>query len=189
MGVTARSVIEISTGETAVPERPEAKIKIGSATYVVRAPKIDVWRETTALLAKIDLARELASEADLPPEDAAQRDALEIELSDLSRLEEAIIVGREIRDPETNALVRLDGGFLRRALSKEDWAKVYEEWKDDDSDLDLDTLFTVANLVQEHFSPWFAQRQNVTGLPEVSKPKRASKSTGTPSRARTAKAK
>lgn len=184
--MTARSVTEIDTSDTAVPERPEAKIKIGRKTYVVRAPKTDVWRETTELLATIDLAKELARDPQLPPEDEAQRDAIAEELSNTAALQEALITGREIRD-NTGALVRVDGGFLRRTLSKDDWADLYEEWHSDDSDVDLEYLFAIVGKVQEHFAPWFHQRENFTGLPEVPKPKRASKTTA--ARARTAKAK
>lgn len=165
--MAARNVIQFNTDDVVIEKRPQGKIKIGTGTYTVTAPKTDVWRETFVLLGKVDLARELVADSDLDPEDAAQRDALLLELADVAQLEEAVITGSYTAEG-------IQGGFLRRALGEAQWEKVRAEWKDDASDLDLDALFHIANIIQDGFSDWYKERQNVTGLPEAPKVERAS---------------
>jgi hypothetical protein len=166
--------MQFNTDDVVIEKRPQGKIKIGSGTYTVTAPKTDVWRETFALLSKVDLARELVADSNLDPEDAAQRDALLLELADVDRLEEAIITGRVEYDGPSGTTVGIKGGFLRRALGEQQWEKVRAEWKDDASDLDLDALFKIADIIQDGFGDWYVQRQNITGLPEAPKAQRAS---------------
>lgn len=167
-------MIQFDTDSVVTEKRPQGKIKIGTGTYTVTAPKTDVWRETYALLSKVDLAKELVADSNLDPDDEAMRDALLLELADVEMLEEAVVTGRTEYDPGSGLPIGIKGGYLRRALGEEQWAKVRAEWKDDQSDLDLDTLFAIANIVQDGFSDWYRQRQNLTGLPEVPKAERPS---------------
>jgi hypothetical protein len=166
--------MHFDTDDIVIEKRPQAKIKIGKGTYIVTAPKTDVWRETFALLSKVDLAKELVADSNLDADDEAMRDALLLELADVDKLEEAVITGRTECDPGTGSPIGVRGGFLRRALGEEQWTQVRAEWKDDGSDLDLDTLFEIANRVQEGFGDWYRDRQNLTGLPEAPKAERPS---------------
>lgn len=174
--MAARNVIQFNTDDVVISKRPEGRIKIGKGTYTVTAPKTDVWRETFALLSKVNLAKELVADKDLDADDEAMRDALLLELADVEKLEEAVITGRPEYDTGSGepVVIGIKGGFLRRALGEQQWAKVRAEWKDDASELDLDALFTIANIVQDGFSDWYRERQNITGLPEVPKAERPS---------------
>lgn len=172
--MAARNVIQFDTSSVVTEKRPQGKIKIGTGTYTVTAPKTDVWRETYTLLSKVDLAKELVADSNLDPEDEAMRDALLLELADVEMLEEAVVTGRTEYDPGSGLPIGIKGGYLRRALGEEQWATVRAEWKNDQSDLTLDALFAIANIVQEGFGDWYRERQNLTGLPEAQKAERPS---------------
>lgn len=163
----SRSATHFTTAATAAPTRPTSPITIGSQTYTARAPKIDVWREVTTLLSKVDYARELAdvAEEDITPEQQGKLLDIHQDLGEIGKMEEAIIVGRELRDSETGELLGLEGGFLRRCLTKADWRALYREWKDDDSVIDLETMFIAAKTLATEFSPYFEQRHDAIELP------------------------
>ncbi len=172
-----RSATKFDSAAATPPSRPTTPIPIGSQTYIARAPKIDVWREVTKMLSTIDLVRTWDDDdrsADASTE--ADYDALLVELADVDRLESAIVTGVTVVDDDGKPC-GIEGGFLRRCLSKEDWAKVRAEWKDDDSDLDLDHLFTAARNLQDAFSDWFQGREAAMGIPsaEVKPPARKPK--------------
>lgn len=181
----ARSATALATAATTTLERPTATVVIGSREYTARAPKIDVWREVTRMLSGLDLSKSLAAKGnDRTEDEQALLDDLLVELSDLDTLEAAVVTGREIRD-ETGAVIAIEGGFVRRCLTKEDWQSVWREWKDDDSDLDLDSLFILANTLQEHFEPWFRSREEAIGLPPTAPAKRAPRRKPTPAKGAT----
>lgn len=160
----ARSATDFKTAQVTIAQRPTHKIKIGSLSLVARAPKIDVWRETMRMISKVDLARDLNEREELSGEEQAQLDALVTELADLDVLEEAIITGIEIID-EAGEIIAIKGGFLRRCFPKDDWLKIFREWKDDESDLDTDNLFHYARVLLETFGPWFSAREHSLGIP------------------------
>lgn len=162
---TARSATQFSTADVEVAERPTTTIKIGSKTYTARAPKFIVYRETVRLLSAVDLVRDLADVADRTDDEQAQLEALSGELADQDKLEEAIIYGQPVI--ENGQQVGLRGGWLRRSLTSDDWAAILAELHDDDSDLDIEHLYTAARHLQEAFGPWFENREAAIGLPST----------------------
>lgn len=184
-GVTKAMMVSttvIDTSDVPVRQRPTAKIRIGSKTYLVRAPKLDAMREVVSMLGKIDLAKELAAAEDITPEEEKQFDALVVEVGDSLKLEEAIITGCPILDPQTGEVMGLRGGYLRRCLSPEDWASVQAEWLDDDSDIDRDYLFGVARKLQDAWNAWLIESEAASELPPVTKPTRARRAPASPKR-------
>lgn len=171
MTTTARSATTFSTATVTVPARPTATVHIGTLEVHARAPKVDVWREVTAMLAKLDLLRELTEAGeDTTAEQEAQLVELRLELSDLDAMEKALITGVEYHD-DAGTLLMIEGGFLRRCMSAEDWQAVWAEWHDDDSDVDINYLFEVVNQLREGFQSYFEARHEAVGLPVPEGPK------------------
>lgn len=164
----ARSALVFSTADVAIPKRPTCKIQLGETVAMAKAPKVDVWRDVTRMLSKLDLARELADEPQPTADQTAELSNLleDHELADLDAMEAAIITGVDIVDPDTGTVVAVQGGFLRQCLSKEDWRKVYLEWKDTDSDLDTEHLYLAARALQEEFADYFSNREQAVSLPK-----------------------
>jgi hypothetical protein len=182
MSTGPRSATVIDTSDVVVETRPTAKIKIGSGTYVVTAPKMDVWRDTTKLLAFADRSQELRAADNLSEEELAELETVKVVVGELDRMVSAIITGQNGIDEDGEMVLR--GGFLRRCLSHEDWQKVKQEWNDHNSGVDADYLLRIARKIQEQFSPWFEERGAALGLPEVDVPAPAKRKT--PAKSKTA---
>lgn len=168
-----RSATQFATSDVPVPERPTTKIQIGSRTYVARAPKTDVYREAMAIISKIDYAKALTKareEGELDEQEERELDSLALELADYATTIQAIITGQDVADGQGHVVLR--GGWLRRCLPADDWQAVWEEWHDDDSDIDSDYLIGVATRLQEVFQPWFEAKMAAVGLPIAPKPAR-----------------
>jgi hypothetical protein len=159
-----RSVTSLHSEDTVVAQRPTTPIAIGARTYTAKAPKYQVWWDVARLLEANDLAgeavRRLAEEGDNLSL-AEQRDLLEQidAMPAFGGLEEAIIYGRSTEDG------RFIGGFLRRCLSPDDWARVIADLDDDDSDVDLPDLYQAATELQSAFQGWFEARSQTMNLP------------------------
>lgn len=170
----ARSVTAFKTASVSAPQRPTGEIAIAGQLYAVRAAKTDVYRECAEMMAKINLAKLLATEREekgLDAESEEQLTELHMQLRDYDATMEAIVSGREIFD-EAGTLIEIKGGFLRRCMTAQDWATLRAQWKNDDSDVDSDMLIEAANHVAEMFSDWFEARQSAIGLPATQKPVR-----------------
>lgn len=174
--------MQFISSDVPITPRPTVDIEIGSQVYRAKAPKLDVWRQTTQMMSQVDRAVDLAAADTLSTDEETELDTMLVTLSDLNRMEEAIITGVYVRNEAGE--VRLQGGFLRRCLTPEGWASVEKEWNEDDSDLDTDHLFHIARLLQDAFEAWFAERENVMGLPPSPKPKPAKRATPKTTRAR-----
>jgi hypothetical protein len=167
MTSTPRSASSFRTSSVKTSERPTTQITIGSRTYTARAPKTDVWREVTKMLAVIESLDEPTT--GLTEDQLRERAALMKDLQDLDKLERALVTGEKLYDDEGN--VYLQGGFVRRCLAKEDWQLVLAEWRDDECDLSGEDLYVVANELQAAFDDWFNGREAPIGLPKAVKPK------------------
>jgi hypothetical protein len=168
-----RSATTFTTADVVMPERPTSKVRIGSRTYIARAPKTDIYREAMAMISKIDYAKALnkAREAgDLDEQEERELDSLDLELADYDSTVRAIVSGEDVIDSEGRTMLR--GGWLRRCLSPQDWQSVRAEWEDDNSEVDSDYLIRVATRLQETFQPWFEAKMSAVGLPAVPKPAR-----------------
>lgn len=178
--VTKNSATIVNADEFLVEDiplmaRPEATITIGSRVYTARAPKVDVFREVSAMIDHVEYIRELSDAEDLSDEEARELEVATVTAKQLNMLTAAAIVGKDIVDEHGTVIAR-EGGFLRRCLSAEDWELVYREWKDDDSDVDHNTLFIAARKLQLAFKDYFLQKEKAAGLPSSEpKPRKARK--------------
>lgn len=144
-----------------VPSRPTTTITIGDHAYPARAPKMQVWMNTAFLLERLEKAREAQDRLDSgDPIPVAERKELQAELSlapSPQEFHEAMIDGRAENG-------RILGGFLRRCLSAEDYAKLAADLDDEDSELDLPDLYQAAFELLSEFEPWFVQRAETMNL-------------------------
>lgn len=179
-----RSTATFASSSTTVPARPTTEITLAGRTYTARAPKYQVWWDVARMLDATNLGsdamRRLTEEADSLTEEEIASLAAEVEvMATMGGLEEAIVYGR----PDPDDPKRFTGGFLRRALRRDDWTTILAEVDDDDSDLDLPELVHAAVELRRTFQPWFDARSETMGLPvpkvdEVG-PKAGAKRSGT----------
>lgn len=174
---TPTSPVQFISSDVPIPVRVSVDVQIGTQVYRAQAPKLDVWRQTTQMLAQVERLNDLAAADDLTEEEAGELDSLLVTISDLRRLEEACITGTYVRNEAGE--VFLQGGFLRRCLTPESWTSVEKEWRDDQSDLDTDHLFHIARLLQDAFEASFTERESVMGLPASPKVKSPKRNTAT----------
>lgn len=171
-----KSVTAFSTGDVDVPKRPTTTITIGSGTYDVRAPKMSIWMDTGFMLERIDkgqAARERLENEAVPL----------VEQRDLQQL-----VDRTPEPEEIHALLidgriengRITGGFLRRCLGPDGYARVANELDDDDTELDMPDLYQAAFELYQEFEPWCVARAETMGLvaPKASPGRKRAASTG-----------
>lgn len=168
---TATSPVQFISSDAPISPRPSVDVQIGTGVYRARAPKLDVWRQTTQMLANVERLNDLTESEQLSDAEKGELDTLLVTLSDLRILEEAILTGVYVRNEGGEVFIQ--GGFLRRCLTPEDWEAVQKEWRDDQSDLDTDHLFGIAYKIQDAFESWFEERENTMGLPSSPKVKAA----------------
>lgn len=156
-----KGAAEFKTEDTVVPTRPTTTVTIGVRTYHARAPKMNVWMATGFLLERIDKAhsaQERLNSGDLIG--TADRRVLEEAAATLPALEEIHELLIEGRSQEG----RINGGFLRRCLSVEDYRTLVADLEDDESDTDIPDVYDAAFGLYREFESWFAQRAENMGL-------------------------
>jgi hypothetical protein len=175
--------VQFVSSDLPIAPRPSVDVQIGTGVYRAQAPKLDVWRQTTQMLSDVDRLNDLAESEQLSDDEKTELDTLLVTLSDLRRLEEAVLTGVHVRNEAGE--VFLQGGFLRRCLTPESWEAVEKEWRNDQTDLDVDHLFNIAYKLQAAFEAWFDEREDSMGLPSSPKIKTAAKRRSAAAKTRT----
>lgn len=158
---TAKSVTEFSTEDTVVPTRPTTTIEIGGRTYNARAPKMKIWMDTGFMLERLDKGDAAQKRLESgEPIGITERRELEKAASAMPEPEEIheLLIDGRLAD------ARLHGGFLRRCLPAEDYARLAADLDDEESELDIPDLYDAAFGLYSEFEVWFTQRAEMIGM-------------------------
>lgn len=175
MTTTQRNNSVFDTSTIPVEPRPTAQITIGGHVVTVTAPKHDVWRQVVSMHYELEEHRRLtALGAKATPEEAEKLAAITQRISEGNDYYEVMIItGRVVVDPITG-LEELEGGYLSRAMSKQDWKTIRQAWKSDDqSCIDADYLFHVAGVIFKGFGSYYTGTDDEAELPEPVAPRKA----------------
>jgi hypothetical protein len=145
---------EIHTDTTHPPARPTGTFTLGPLSVKARGPKMRSWLETANLIERVERAN--AAQA------ALERGGItsQFERRDLER---------EVREAPTTrdihlALIEGEHGFLRKALSAEDFDAAIALIADDDSELDIPELYDETMRLFLEFAPFYSARADAVGL-------------------------